>query len=159
VKVKIIGLGSPLRTDDGLGAAAVQRLVERGGLPPEAELIDGGLCGLGLLDLVEGADVVILVDAVQSDEPPGTIVRASADQIKRTDAPAGSVHDFRVAEALHLADSIGALLPAITLIGMVPHDISPGQSLSPQVEANFSELLDSVLVEIRRALASASETT
>ncbi len=159
MKIKIIGLGSPLRGDDGLGIAAIERLVERDDLPSEVELVDGGLCGLGLLDLVEGADAVILVDAVQSDEPPGTIIRASADQILRIDVPAGSVHDFRVAETLHLAHSLGTPLPSITLIGMVPHDISPGQTLSATVEANFSELLDSILVEMQRALAGESDTT
>jgi len=159
VKVKIIGLGSPLRTDDGLGTAAIERLAERGNLPPEAELIDGGLCGLSLLDLIEGADAVILVDAVQSDEPPGTIIRTSADQILRMDTPPGSVHEFRVAETLHLADSLGTPLPPITLVGMVPQDISPGQSLSAAVDANFSSLLDSILVEMQWALTGTSETT
>ena len=158
MKIKIIGLGSPLRGDDGLGVTAIERLAESDDLPSEVELVDGGLCGLGLLDLIEGTDVVILIDAIQSDEPPGTIIRTSADQLLHIDAPAGSVHDFRVAETLHLADSIGTPLPPITLIGMVPHDISPGQSLSATVEANFSSLLDSILVEMRRALARTSDT-
>ncbi len=154
MKIKVIGLGNPLRGDDGLGVAAIQRLAEKGHLPGGVELIDGGLCGLGLLELIDGADAVVLVDAVHTDAPSGTIIRATADQIQHAESAPGSVHDFRVGEALRLAAALGTPLPPITLIGMVPDNISPGENLSPVVEANLARLVDAIRDRVRQAATS-----
>ena len=58
----IIGLGNPLRGDDGVGVRVVQALAERA-LPAGVEVVDGGTQGLGLVSLLEGQKRVILVDA------------------------------------------------------------------------------------------------
>ena len=38
----VIGLGSPLMGDDGLGLAILERLRRVYEIPPEVELVDGG---------------------------------------------------------------------------------------------------------------------
>ena len=147
--IKVIGLGSPLRSDDGLGIEAIRRLAEDTDVPPRAELIDGGLCGVGLLDLVEGADAVILIDAVRvGDTPPGSVVRLSADRIRHTVDTPSSSHDLKIGEVLRMAEALGIHLPPITLLGIVPENVSQGEGLSKTVENAMPKLISAIRAEL-----------
>ena len=50
---RVIGIGNPLRGDDGVGPAVVEALKRRG-LPEGVEAVDGGQAGLGLVALMAG---------------------------------------------------------------------------------------------------------
>src|SRR5581483_11003657 len=69
----ILGLGNPLMADDGIGLAALDRL--RSVRPAvDAELVDGGTWGMSLLPVVEEAERIILLDAIELERPPGTVI-------------------------------------------------------------------------------------
>lgn len=61
--VRIICIGNGLEAGDRAGPALFERLSQVA-LPAGVELFDGGLGGLDLLPLVEGAERVIFVDAL-----------------------------------------------------------------------------------------------
>ena len=69
-RIRIICIGNRLAPCDSAGPAVYDRLREAD-LPRGVELFDGGLGGLDLLPLVEGADRVIFVDAVDAPGRPG----------------------------------------------------------------------------------------
>lgn len=73
IDLLVLGLGNVILGDDGLGAAAVARLESRYRLPEGVRLEDGGTLGLALLDLIGEARYLILVEAVRTGEPPGTL--------------------------------------------------------------------------------------
>ncbi|HYA63299.1 MAG TPA: hydrogenase maturation protease, partial [Candidatus Sulfotelmatobacter sp.] len=75
-KTIVIGVGNPFRSDDRVGRVVVQRL--RKDVPPDIPLLEETGDGAELFDAFTGADCVILVDAVQSGSPPGTIQRFDA---------------------------------------------------------------------------------
>ena len=77
----VLGLGNVLLGDDGVGAAAVACLERDYRIPPGVRLEDGGTLGLSLLGLLTEADHVILVDAVRTDAPPGTLVRLDGTDV------------------------------------------------------------------------------
>ena len=64
--------------DDGLGLAALERLPSRWRLPPLVRPVDGGTLGLSLLPLIEEAEAVLLLDAIDAGQPPGSLVRLNA---------------------------------------------------------------------------------
>lgn len=73
---RIICIGNRYWDADCAGALVHDRLAGRD-LPAGAEIVDGGLAGLGLLGLVEDADRVIFVDQIIGfAEPPGVVVLA-----------------------------------------------------------------------------------
>ncbi len=69
---RIICVGNSLVADDAAGWLVGRRLAELE-LPPDVEVVDGGLAGLGLLTVVEGAERVVFVDAAWGVGPPGTV--------------------------------------------------------------------------------------
>lgn len=78
--VAIICLGNRYVADDAVGCRVHDHLRELE-LPPDVELVDGGLCGLDLLRVIEGRHRVVFVDAVSDPSCTGEIVLLSGEQV------------------------------------------------------------------------------
>jgi len=146
--VLILGLGNPLRGDDGIGPRMIVELTCRG-LPEEAAALDGGTGGLDLLQALEGWRRVIVVDAADVGREPGGFVRFTPDQARLTQTTDGfSLHHAGLGEVLALADALGRALPEIVIFGVQPADVGWRGELSPAVESAIPVLTDAVLREV-----------
>jgi hydrogenase maturation protease len=143
----VLGLGNVLLGDDGLGAAALARIEASYDLPAGMRLEDGGTLGLGLLGLLAEAERVILVDAVRTDGPPGTLVRLDGDHVMPAVRDRLSPHQVGVAELLDAARLIGCYPATVTLIGLVPESIDLGLARSPAVAASLDKLVEAIVRE------------
>jgi len=149
IGVLVLGLGNVLLGDDGLGAAALAR-VERGWRVPEGvRLEDGGTLGLSLLGLLADAERVILVDAVRTDDPPGTLVRLDGDDVADAVRDRLSPHQVGVADLLEAARLIDRYPAAVILLGIVPETIDLAVERSPAVGARLDELADAIVREVK----------
>lgn len=146
----IIGLGNPLRCDDGLGARVIELILQRE-LPPRVEVQDGGTPGWGLVTSLQGWLRVILVDAAHMGLAPGTWRRF---QMKDVDLEMGqgalSLHEPGLAEGLALAKALGELPEELVFYFVEPACIGEGTGLTPAVEAALPELAENILFEIGR---------
>ena len=77
----VVGLGNPLRGDDGIGPRLASELARRQ-LPPGVRVIDGGSGGLDLLRLWDGWPRVVIVDAADVAQEPGRFVRFTPDEVR-----------------------------------------------------------------------------
>lgn len=146
----VLGLGNLLCGDDGLGAAAVTRL-ERDWIAPDGALVfDGGTLGLALLPYLEDADDVILIDAVSIDEPPGSFVRLSGDEVAPAVRERLSPHQIGVADLLDGARLHDRYPRRLSLLGLVPAGIALGIERSEAVESGMHRLVEEVVAEARR---------
>ena len=68
-------------TDDGVGVRVVQCLCVKLCLPSRVTVLDGGTLGLDLLPFLEGLERLLIVDAMETGGPPGTIARLTGDDI------------------------------------------------------------------------------
>jgi hydrogenase maturation protease len=144
----VLGLGNVLLGDDGLGAAALARIEAGYHIPAGVRLEDGGTLGLGLLGLLAEAEHAILVDAVRTDSPPGTLVRLDGDDVMAAVRDRLSPHQVGVAELLDTARLIGCYPATVTLIGLVPERIDLGLARSPAVAASLDELVEAIVREV-----------
>lgn len=142
---RIVGIGNLLVGDDGLGPRAMEVLIESG-LPPGVSVIDGGTGGLDILDLIEGAERVIFVDAVSFGGQPGDIRAFTPDEVRRLDGGRlASLHGIGLLDALDMARAIGLALPAtIQLVGVQPKTVATGEGLSPEIEARLPDVVRTV---------------
>jgi hydrogenase maturation protease len=145
----ILGLGNLLCSDDGVGAAAAQVVAETRILPDGVRVLDGGTLGLALLPWLEDAERAILVDAIQADGPPGTLVRLEGDEVGPAVAARLSVHQVGVADLIEAARWRGRVPPTLVLVGIVPLTTELGVDLSAPVAAAFPELLERIDEEAR----------
>ncbi len=146
----ILGVGNPLRGDDGVGVLAVQRLLARPDLPAGVAVVDGGTAGLGLIPLIENYRRVVLVDAVLMGEPPGTVRRFAWHEARVAghEQPL-SLHQSDLADALALAEALGSLPPVIIVYGVQPQHTDWEQPLSEAVARALPALMDALLSEVR----------
>ncbi len=144
----IVGLGNPLRGDDGVGVRVAQALAA-GTLPPGVEVVDGGTQGLGLVNLMEGRQRVILVDATDVGQRPGQFLCFALDEAHLPgDDPHLSVHAAGLRDALMLARALEILPPEVIIFGVQPASLEWEGALSPQVEAALPGLIAAVMAEI-----------
>ncbi len=146
--VLILGLGNPLRGDDGVGSRAVEELT-RHGLPEGVTALDGGSAGLDLLRILEGWDRVVVVDAADVGREPGEFVRFTPDQVRLAAAVDHfSLHHAGLSEVLALARALDQPLPPIVIFAVQPAGIGWGEGLSLAVEATLPALVEAILREV-----------
>jgi hydrogenase maturation protease len=146
MRVRVIGCGNLDAGDDALGILAVRAARER--LPGDVDVVEAGVA-VRLLDLLDGVDAVVIVDAVRSHRPRrriGTMVRAEASprglpaEIRGT----MSSHGVGVADAVGLAGELGPL-PRITFLGLEANGMEMGHGLSAGVAATMPALVDAIV--------------
>ncbi|MFI4984582.1 MAG: hydrogenase maturation protease [Solirubrobacterales bacterium] len=148
--VLVIGVGNSLRHDDATGLEIARRLRARTeGTGIAVHEHEGET--LALLDIWEGADAVVLVDAIRSGATPGTIHRfdATSTAIPVRLRGSSSTHAVGVGEAIELARALHRLPRRVVLFGAEGHSFAAGSGLSAEVEAITGQLLDAVLSEAR----------
>ncbi|MEJ5349456.1 MAG: HyaD/HybD family hydrogenase maturation endopeptidase [Desulfosoma sp.] len=150
-KILVLGVGNVLLKDEGLGVHLVRRLEASYAFSENVELMDGGTLGLRLLDPISQADHVIVIDAIQKGEAPGTVHRISAEDLSKKVTFKNSIHQLDLVETLAYAEVLGQR-PSCIIMGMEPLDIEPwGITLTAPVAANLKQLETLVLEEIQKA--------
>jgi hydrogenase maturation protease len=144
----IVGLGNPLRGDDGVGVRIVQLLAAQE-LPDGVEVVDGGTQGLELVSLMEGWEQVILVDAANVGKTHGEFVRFRLDEARLLGSDEQvSVHAAGLRDALLLAQALQVLPEEVVIYGVQPANLDWDAELSPQVEAAIPEIIGCILDEL-----------
>jgi hydrogenase maturation protease len=149
-QVLVLGLGNPLRGDDGIGPRVIEAL-NRCGLPEGVTALDAGTGGLDLLHVLEGWKRAIIVDAADVGREPGQFVRFTPDEARFVGSEdATSLHNVGLAEVLALAAALGQPLPELVIFGVQPEKIDWGEGLSPAVEAALPALVEAVLDQVNK---------
>ena len=95
-RVTVMGVGNPLMRDEGVGVRVAEVLMSAFAWPDNVTVLDAGTMGMGILNLFRDADYMLVVDAVDgTGEPPGTVVRLSAEDIAPNQVM-HSLHDVRL---------------------------------------------------------------
>ena len=148
--VTVIGLGNPLMGDDGLGLAVLEELRTSYALPSEVELIDGGTWGMNLLPLIEDADELILIDAIDVGAAAGTLVRLEHARLPRYLATKISPHQVDLRDVLGLAELRGTLPADTVALGLQPQSVELRNSLSDLLRCRVGTLAEAVVAELAR---------
>jgi hydrogenase maturation protease len=138
----VIGVGNPMRRDDGAGPAVVEALRSE---EVDAIALDGEPARL--LEAWSGAALAVVVDAVLGDEPgrvrsvevvrDGTVVAG----VGATAGGCGGTHGAGVAEAVALGEALGRLPDRLVVCSVGAADVGQGPGLSPAVAAALPTLV------------------
>ncbi len=143
----VLGLGNVLMGDEGIGVYVVREL-EKHALPAGVECLDGGTGGFTLLDPLENADRIILIDAASDGNPIGTITRTTP-RFSRDYPPTLTAHDVGMKDLLDMFYIQGGtheiVLYAITIDPQQPIRMS----LSPEGEIVAAAAVERILEELR----------
>jgi hydrogenase maturation protease len=145
----VAGVGNPYRGDDGLGPVVVARLAGR--LPSTVRLLTDVDDPTLLIDAWDDVPLAVVVDAVVSRAPVGTvheveILDEAPEMLRRL-----STHVFGVAQAIELGMVLGRMPDRLVVLGVEADDVTLGRvHLSPAVESAVDTVVDRVaaLVEV-----------
>lgn len=145
-KTLVLGLGNVLMGDEGIGVYVVREL-EKETLPSNVECLDGGTGGFTLLEPLEQADRIIIIDAASDSNPIGTITRTTP-QFSRDYPPTLTAHDVGMKDLLDMFYIQGGhheiILYAITIDPKQPIRMS----LSAQGELAAKDATNRILAEL-----------
>jgi len=143
----VLGLGNTLHSDDGVGPQAIEKLRNDPRVPGDVSLIEGGTLGLELLTYIWDCSYLLVLDAVDVGQPPGTLVRMSNQELQTLPGK-GSVHQLGVADLLVALRVLAYRTPEVVLLGVQPATTEWGTELSPGVAAALPALADAAVPEL-----------
>ena len=147
--ILILGLGNILLGDEGVGVRVIEQLLSRP-LPDEIEVIDGGTAGYELINFFEGKEKVIIVDAVKTNDTPGSVYKLDLALVQEDETVQLSLHQIGLKNVFKMA-SLMDLNPEVTLVGIVPKDYQDYNiGLSDEVEKAIPLAIETVLKEIEQ---------
>jgi len=145
--ILVLGLGNILLGDEGVGVRVIEQLLSRS-LPDEIEVIDGGTAGYELINFFEGKEKVIIVDAVKTNDTPGSVYKMDLSVVQEDETVQLSLHQIGLKNVFKMA-SMMDLNPEVTLIGIVPKNYQDYNiGLSKEVEKAIPLAIETVLKEL-----------
>jgi hydrogenase maturation protease len=137
----VLGLGNLLSRDEGVGIHAIRVLSNS--MPPDNGFVcvDGGVLGMGLLPLIEACSHLLVLDAIDAGQSPGTVIELEKDQIPLFSTAKLSEHQVGFQEVLGLAHFRNHFPCHMHLVGVQPHDLSSGLELSPSVSRALPQVV------------------
>jgi hydrogenase maturation protease len=157
--VLVVGVGHPDRGDDAAGWLVAERLRERLGDHPGVEVVRLSADPAGLLTLPawDAAAHVVLVDAIVTGAPPGSVEVLGADQPLPSPRASGT-HDLGLVATLQLARALGRLPRDLTIVGIEGVRFGVGDLPSPAVVAAAERVAGALDTEVRALEARASRS-
>lgn len=148
MRVVVLGAGNILLSDEGLGVHAIERLPLAYSLPAAVEIIDGGTCGMEMLEALEGLDALIMVDAIRGGQLPGTPIRLVGDAVPVFFKTKLSPHQIGLCDVLATLELLGQAPKYTAILGVQPRSLALGMELSPEVENVIPTVLRMVVDEL-----------
>ena len=152
-KTLILGLGNVIMGDEGIGVHVV-RAIEKHPLPEDIECLDGGMGGFILLEPLENASRVILIDAAADGNAPGTVTRTTP-RFSADYPPTLTAHDIGVKDLLDAFYMRGGkrevVLYAISIDPRQPISMDLSLEMAGAVEEAEERILAEVYAEVAAA--------
>jgi len=158
MNILVAGVGNVLRSDDAFGVEVANRLLERPEVP-DVTVVETGIAGIQLVsDLQAGFDAIIVVDTVDRERAPGTVMTIDYDVIDVHELDHNVKYDLLAdmhlatpERSLMVARALGVLPPIVKMVGVQPVDVDTMAIGMSDIVANA---VDVAIEEIDRCIAS-----
>jgi hydrogenase maturation protease len=146
MKSLVLGLGNAILGDDAVGLRVARALAERVLPLSSVTIAEDERGGLALLEHMAGFDRALIVDAIQTGAPAGTLHRLGLGSVptQRT----ATAHGINLRMALEVGRRSGMALPAdgaILILGIEARDILTfSESLTAAVEEAIPRAVEAV---------------
>ena len=145
--ITLLGLGSLLMQDEGVGVHTV-RYIQEHFETPGLEIIDGGTGGMDLLPYIENRDRLLVVDAANFEKEPGYIGVLRNEEVPAHFGVKASLHHLGLADVLAAAQLMDMAPKEICLIGIQPQTISLGLELTELIQKKLAELVVLIIKQL-----------
>jgi hydrogenase maturation protease len=145
VNIAIIGVGTIIFQDEGVGVYAQKYMDSNFIYDKEITFVDGGVLGFKLMTYYQDYDKVLILDTITIDDEPGSIYNLPAEELLGLGSYKQTAHEVEVTEMLEIC-SLLEKMAEVHIIGIVPQDIqSVNVGLSDKIKDNFEIFIKTAL--------------
>lgn len=146
--VLVLGMGNILLEDEGLGIHALKVLQQRYVAPAEVEFLDGGTSGMALIELLSGRKHLLVLDAVQTGDSPGTLVKMSDQNVPVYFGLRITPHQLGLSDVLASLQLTDEQPGNVTVLGLVPYSLEMSLDLSDLIGERLDHLVMAAVDEL-----------
>lgn len=147
----VIGLGNPLRGDDGIGPTVIAAL--RRSAEDRTTLVESAGNDLAEWLASDAFDRIVIVDAAELGRSPGEWVRLTAEALDSA-SPGEIAHGLGLAETLRLLETLGVRPAPITVFAVQPATVGWGPGLSREARHAATAVAAAIRRELHLPLPS-----
>ncbi len=152
LRALVVGIGNVLRGDDGFGVEVARRLQALPDVTARAKVIEVGIGGIHLVqELMDGYDLLVIVDAVDRGGDPGRLyvleldVPSAPSALEAWERDLTDMHEAVPSKTLIMARALSVLPARVLLVGCQPARTDAVEiGLSPGVERAALEAIDRI---------------
>ncbi len=148
--MKIIGIGNVLEKDDGLGVYASTYLQKNYTFTPNIQIINGGVEGIHLLNILEEAKHLVILDSLELNDKPTSIYAIPAQEISGYGLNNGGAHEIGIIQCMDIMELQGKEVPQAIVIGIVPAEVTFEFGLSQELTEAFESYISVVLQYLQK---------
>jgi len=163
VNILVAGVGNVLRSDDAFGVEVANRLLER---PTVADVtvVETGIAGIQLVqELQDGYDAVIVIDTVDRERTPGTVMTIDYEVIDVNALEHNEKYDLLAdmhlatpERSLMVARALGVLPPIVKMVAVQPVDVD---TMAIGMSATVQGAVGLAIKEVDRCIAALQTTS
>ncbi|WP_456428933.1 HyaD/HybD family hydrogenase maturation endopeptidase [Nitratifractor sp.] len=152
MRLAVVGAGTVIFRDEGVGVYAQRYLAENYDFDGDVTLVDGGVLGFQLMTYYTDYDKVIILDTItMKNDVPGSIYNIPGEELLGLGSYKQTAHEVEIVEMLEIA-ALNGKLSDVNIIGIVPEDIlSVKAGLSDTLKRAFPAFVDTALDELERS--------
>ena len=143
--IVLLGVGNILLTDEGFGVHVVNQLREDYVFNPPISILDGGTMGMELLTYMRGMTKLLLVDAINGGDAPGTVYEFPHEEMNSYFTEAISVHEVGMQDILRIRALQEDPLEDAVVIGVEPESLELGLDLSETTQVMVKDVKERIL--------------
>jgi len=141
----ILGVGNILEKDDGIAIYASKYLEKNYDFKPSLDIVNGGVEGINLLNMFMEYKHIIILDAIEIEDTPGSIYHIPSQELTGYGLNSGGAHEIGVLQCFDILELMGKDIPQSSILGIVPKEINLFIGLSPTMEQSFESYINSLL--------------
>lgn len=142
----ILGVGNILEKDDGIAIYATQYLQSNYTFSPNIDIINGGVEGINLLNLFMEYKHIIILDAIEIEDEPGSIYHIPSHELTGYGLNSGGAHEVGVLQCFDILELMGKEIPKSSVLGIVPKEIDVHIGLSDALSSKFDTYVENLLI-------------
>ena len=147
-RLTIAGIGNILMGDDGIGPYVARVLDARYDFE-EAQVADLGTPVLDFPDHLDGADAILIIDAVQNGKAPGSITLYTREDMIRNGVPVRTdPHSPALSEMMLRAEFTGVGPTKAVLVGITVKSCEYYEPISQEVKQAVPAAIEAVLEQV-----------
>jgi hydrogenase maturation protease len=151
MRTAIIGAGTIIFEDEGVGVYASKYLKENYHFLDDVTLVDGGVLGFQLMTYYQDYDRVLILDTITMSDEAGAIYNLPGEELLGLGSYKQTAHEVEITEMLEIC-SLLEKMAEVNIIGIVPHDIqSVNIGLSQILRGKFHDFINATLEELKRS--------